>query len=348
MSDAQESSNARLSQELFDSTLAQIDDAAYLWTICRQVNRAFRNEVNLIFQNTWLKDTTIWWFRGYGPDGINFDMKPFRCNFSHVEGETAYFRFHTFNLRGWRMSPLGTNFDVLEELVHDHQEQRGSNDFDIENKVITRIGANLNKSYVTDLTLPQLEIQRNTNEISLNWKALFNGAFQEERLISTLQAKVGSDFPSIPYIDLTRPIVLSPRMMGMDDISSSLALRLQVRRHRIERLDSEKPSSTDIQTIAQHSLERFWVMCHFLRLSELLSMYKLEHAECRGHMVYYVEDPRVNGWTLLARRNRRRSFLEWYNNAWEDPADEGRTTWSEDLHVVETERMARAWEKGMA
>jgi hypothetical protein len=83
------------------------------------------------------------------------------------------------------------------------------------------------------------------------------------------------------------------------------------------------------------------------RLGELFTTLDLEVGEYRG-VVCWVEDPQGRGWRQWTGRQDPDLVGCWYNHAWEDPGDGGRTTFSEEIEVVEAERMARAWEKGWA
>ncbi|KAF2027308.1 hypothetical protein EK21DRAFT_114937 [Setomelanomma holmii] len=274
----------RLPQELINVVLGHVEDIPFLWTICRQVCQGFRQEVESIFKWTWLKDTVITWLNGYFLPEVHY-----QCRFLHVHGKKAYFRVHPLDLVG----------------------QLDSSEYYRRPMVFTRIGTDPNETYFTDLVLPGVEIHEATKEISFDWQALMTQCLHEEWLLAPLKATDRVNTPNLPYIPLTRPFVLPPRVMEMSNDylnDTDVGQRMKVRKLRIALLGYRNPSvnhtSAEQEEIAETSLTVFWTFQNIIRVSELTNQYNLRIAECRGQMAFGVEAPGANGWKQWHRKQR--------------------------------------------
>jgi hypothetical protein len=70
-----------LPQEIINLVLRNVDDDPFLWVSCRQVSRAFRREIEFLFQQTRLRETVL-------------NMQMYRSTFSRLspDGQTAFFK----------------------------------------------------------------------------------------------------------------------------------------------------------------------------------------------------------------------------------------------------------------
>ncbi|KAF2832469.1 hypothetical protein CC86DRAFT_401233 [Ophiobolus disseminans] len=306
-------------QQLINFILRQVKDEPFLWMVCRRVSRAFRREVEYMFQQTWLKETVLM------PLDIASAAAP----------------------------PWPVTFSDFENFVQYYEDEPGSQWWAQDLGAVTRIGLGINDTYISDAIIPCVEIHQATGEISINWKKLFTSCFKEEFLLSTLQAEQGIHTPSTAPWDLAYPIVHLKRI-ACDPESNvqnlpDYAMRVAVRQRRALvygwfRPDDEQES--EYKDAVKGAISRLQRCSDSIRVSELLHGRRLKSAEGSG-WIYYVEDPELHGWKQWGWRRNRFADADWYNHAWEDSKDRGRTTWSEHAVVVEAERMARAWEKGL-
>jgi hypothetical protein len=325
--------------------LGRIYDPTFLWAVCRKLSQDCRSEVETMFQESWLPETSIMWL---WDDPLRDFFYEARFSRLSDDGNTAYFSVGTTKLFASIVGVVPTNrtpFPWAKACLQVHQSHARQQSFFERVRVVTRIGQDVNKTIFSDLPLPQVAFHDATKEISLDWKALFDAIFNEEHLLSKFKAQNGKWTPSTPAIDLAYPIVCSLHPADMPS-SHDLAERIRVREARAHYLGWYKlPSERGLHynNCVQGALQRLIDFRDSLRMSDMFAMYNFEIGTCRGQELA-VQDPAQNGWKRWSWRLGLQ--INWYNHAWEDPRDRGRTTWSTDPLVVEVERMARAWEKG--
>ncbi|KAH7093614.1 hypothetical protein FB567DRAFT_576264 [Paraphoma chrysanthemicola] len=206
-----------------------------------------------------------------------------------------------------------------------------------------------NNTTLTEITLPNLQFHRSTAEVSFDWKSLFTALYREQLTITELKQQNGKPYAAIERLPTSRPLVM--RLRNIERVpeldSNRFEEECEVLRPRFASYLNDAGCPLDgVDTLIKRVQNELKTLTFWMQMNELICKYDLQRAVCRGQM-YCVEDPGSWGWK---EHNPWDPTMEprWYNNAWEDPDDGGRTTISEDALVLEVESMARAWEKGLA
>jgi hypothetical protein len=360
MSNVIELQGPRLPQEIIDLILRNfrnLDDDPFLWVICRQVSRAMRKEVEFIFRESLLKETVI---QSISSIGSHFVGRRFHCRFTEAppENNLAFFAGESTtqdtrlsSLRGPHESwhPDGPrDVDKIQALVDRYVDvqlwRRGGG----LPPFIARIGTQRNYTMLSDVTIPGLTFHRLRGEISVDWVDLYSRFFGEEYATAKLKAQSNITIPDVVPLPTVRPFIADRdhiELVAYRDQGIS-EQRRQARMPRFRWYLNGEPWA-GFDKMFNHRHISMKGLEGATRLKDLFTTLDLEVGEYRG-VVCWVEDPQGRGWRQWTVRQDPDLVGRWYNHAWEDPADGGRTTFLEEIEVVEAERMARAWEKGRA
>jgi hypothetical protein len=245
---------------------------------------------------------------------------------------------------------LPVDIDELQGMMDRYADPGSWRPYPYEPPIITQIGTQINNTMMTDITLPNLQLHRSTAELSFDWKAFFSAFYHEQYTIDRLKRQNGKKSTAIVPFPTSHPLVLPTSLIGsasmcrLDDLEEEC----QVYRARMIAYHgaSDMPS-IGVDKLSQCVYTDVKIHAAWKRAGDLVRKHDMQLGECRGQMCY-VEDPGSWGWKKWNWRYVRNMAPKWYNHAWEDEMDGGKTTVSEDEVVVEAERMARAWEKGLA
>jgi hypothetical protein len=304
-----------------------------------------RKEVEFIFEETWLKKTERIWFEPQSPTGYHY-----QCPLSRLsdDGQTAYFTVRAVNSRKFTNAPSPPQdrcYLELGMLLTLNRAMSGVEWHARELQSVVRVGLGINDTYCCDSIMPAVTTHESTREISLNWKELYTNFFREEHLLSSLKAAKGIASPSIAPIDLSYPMVMGRQLKHT--LSDPIALIKQSRDWpmllAVHQRRTKSLSWPENHKASEESVVHLIKIRRCLRNNQTIAELNLQLAETRGEILF-VEDPARNGWKRYTQRQRRRCRVEWYNHAHQE---RGATTLSKDLVVVEVERLARSWEKGM-
>ncbi|KAF2789068.1 hypothetical protein K505DRAFT_393292 [Melanomma pulvis-pyrius CBS 109.77] len=184
----------RLPPELWGNILRLVPNRWELWQNCRQVSRAFRNDVEFLFSETVLPITTIYWryiereathqcpteVRGrfirlsQDKSRAYFCVKP-RCAYF----DRQYAHTHTHD------------YDEFEQYFANYRTETLWQQLQLEKRYPRcwiQIGDHdINSTEFHDTELPGLAFHIPQEEISLDWKKLYAFFYREEEMLQRLQ-----------------------------------------------------------------------------------------------------------------------------------------------------------------
>ena len=178
-------------------------DNVFLYTVCRQVSRFFRAEVDKLVRTRKIQETIIIWPTSHNPNGHG-------CQFEQLseDGNRAFFRsrrIHNPSHRLRQISPSCANAIDEASLPSDgisnffdrvcKFEKALEIDWPWQTGPITRIGLDVNNICTSDVPLPDL-LTYPSGLVSVKWKKLFVSIFREKSMITAKSTECSIMVPS--------------------------------------------------------------------------------------------------------------------------------------------------------
>jgi hypothetical protein len=351
-----------LPNEILFSIVSNIPDDSYKWMIGRLVCRQFKHEIEYQFSKHQLRATALQ-VTSHTRYGIHW-----LCTFDRLSPDSsrAYFKvfkrffpgnFTTLPFIPWERAH-GNMFSSFVSILQHHQmrreDWRGRDGRTI--RLVVRVGTNVDGILLNDILPADIQVHRSDEEISMDWRMLFDDLYREEFILTKCRALLGVQHIYLgSSMPITSPIVVDTEIFGRINrfqTAPDYTLRCRIRQQCVWRFTNQAgtlplpQNQTRVSFLAVFAsgLQRIIDYVYFDMIYDYRWGRDLQCAICRDR-TYPVENPAENGWRERGRNSD--GNMIWYKNDFEDPNDQGRATLSEDPVTIEVEQMARAWEFGL-
>jgi hypothetical protein len=327
-----------LPDEILFNIVSHISDDSYKWMIGRQVCKQFKHEIEYQFSRHQLKATALQ-ITTYTRNGIHW-----LCTFDRLSSESsrAYFKvskrffpasFDRLPHIPWERAHgnmFSTFVSILQHFQMRREDWRGRDERT--NRLVVRVGTNVDEILLNDILPADMQVHWTDEEISMDWRRLFNDLYREEYIFTQCKALLGIQHIYLgSSMPTTSPTVVDAEIFGrirQFQTAPDYTLRCRIRQQCVWRFTNQAGTLPLPQN--QTTVGFFAVFASGLKLIidyvyfDMIYDYRwgldLQRAICHDRR-YLVKNPVENGWRVLGRNMD--GHLLWYKKDFVDPNDQG-------------------------